>query len=77
MYFQTIPDLYLNGDGVRDVGERRRDVEEEVEHDEMVPVLRLVLQLGALHPHTRTNEPLGSAGPFTYDVCIIIWGLIQ
>ena len=51
---------HLNGDGVRDVGERGRDVEQEVEDDEVVPLLRLVLQLGALHPHARPHEALQS-----------------
>ena len=52
---------HLNGNGVRDVGERGRDVEEEVEDDaEVVPVLRLLLQLGALHPDPRPNEALAA-----------------
>ena len=43
-----------------DVCERGRDVEQEVEDDEVVPLLRLVLQLGALHPHARPHEALQS-----------------
>ena len=59
---------HLNGDGVGDVGERGRDVEQEVEDDEVVPLLRLVLQLGALHPHARPYEALGLKGSSLNDV---------
>ena len=46
---------------MRDVGERGRDVEEEVEDDaEVVPVLRLLLQLRALHPDPRPHEALAA-----------------
>ena len=63
------PDPHLNGNGVRDVGERGRDVEEEVEDDEVVPVLRLVLQLRTLHPDPRPHEALAARVDRVVRVC--------
>ena len=45
---------------MRDVGERGRHVEQEVEDDEVVSVLRLVLELRALHPGPRPHEALAA-----------------